>query len=63
VRGREREHAGGTKTRAASAQRLRRWLRRRGRDDVESFAEGRGSEKAQSGGTKAQSGRGSEKAQ
>jgi hypothetical protein len=33
----------------ASAQRLRRGLRRRGREDVEPFAEGRGSEKALSG--------------
>jgi hypothetical protein len=33
----------------ASAQRLRRGLRRRGREDVEPFAEGQGSEKVLSG--------------
>jgi hypothetical protein len=46
-RGPERERAGWTKTgTGASAQRLRRGLRRRGREEIESFAEGRGSEKS-----------------
>ena len=44
--GNERERAGWTKTRTgASAQRLRRGLGRRGREEIEPFAEGRGSGK------------------
>jgi hypothetical protein len=45
-RGPERERAGWTKTgTGASAQRLRRGLGRRGREEIESFAEGRESGK------------------
>jgi hypothetical protein len=46
----ERERVGWTKTGPrASAQRLRRGLRRRGREEIESFAEGRGSGKGAGG--------------